>query len=302
MFRLPYHLTESLTFKDENNGFHHNQYHNTLYTYSGNTKVGYLDYTVHNGDVSIGMIKVENKRQGIATALIYKLQSMFPDTEINIGLLTDEGQKFFASLNKREIPNPLFAKYSERLKNLKAVNDAFQKKADAILAIRSFTSRDKKWFASVQDRWNKNHDKIYQLENKLRRMKPSKILFEPLNETNNVRKWIGIVEALSVDAYHGTKSPHDFDAFSLDFFGDGTTRKPGGGELPAIWAAQRPNVATMFAGADPWGRVSDRHARLIPISIHMDNQMIVDMSRDAFPNVPPFEHPMEKSGISMTPI
>lgn len=89
-------------------GFHHDQSDERLYIEDGDRLIAYVDYSVYQGQPSIQMIKSSVSRKGYARNLILKLQSMFPETEIDWGMLTDEGAALHKSMVfKTVIDEPL---------------------------------------------------------------------------------------------------------------------------------------------------------------------------------------------------
>lgn len=86
-------------FKTEMRDFHHGQSDQTLVATRNGNSVGKIDYSVFEGVPSIQMIEVseEFRRQGIATEMLKKLQSEFPDVEIDWGSLTEDGAKLYKS-------------------------------------------------------------------------------------------------------------------------------------------------------------------------------------------------------------
>ena len=96
-----------------------------------------------------------------------------------------------------------------------------------------------------------------------------------------MRNFINIINEAQYLAYHGTKSPIDFDAFSLDFFGS-SNPSTDTTEVPCIWASEKPNTAISFSGASPHGHEQgdEDGARVIPVHVHLNNPMIVDAEED----------------------
>lgn len=63
--------------------------------------VGYLDYTVYGKEVSIKYIEGSKTHKGIGKQLILKLQSIFPKTEIQLGMLTSDGAKMVSQIKSK---------------------------------------------------------------------------------------------------------------------------------------------------------------------------------------------------------
>ena len=88
-------IKKSNIIRDENIGAHNGQSDNRLTMYNDNDElIGYLEYSVYADKPYINMIEVkqESKKQGIATELLRKLQSMFSGIEIDWGMMTDDGE------------------------------------------------------------------------------------------------------------------------------------------------------------------------------------------------------------------
>ncbi len=85
-----------LILRNETFGHHHGQTDGAVIAWSRHgdgDKIGYLDWTLFEGDVFIKMISVEEpyRRQGVATAMYRKLQDEFPGARIDWGGLTEDG-------------------------------------------------------------------------------------------------------------------------------------------------------------------------------------------------------------------
>lgn len=99
-------IKEKIMFKNEMRGFHSGQKDLSLRAYIDGKLVGWIDYVDFQGNPSISMIEIEPqyRRRGVARGLIYKLQNMYPDREIDWGMTTDEGGMLYNSLKFKEIP------------------------------------------------------------------------------------------------------------------------------------------------------------------------------------------------------
>lgn len=146
----------NLTFKDEMVGHSHGQSDMSLKAYSGSKVVGQLDYSEYEGSPAIKMVEVgsEFKRQGIGTQLIKKLQSMYPNKEIDLGMLTDDGAALMKTINRVFITNKTYEKLKSKLDKTKS--DISRIMADVERGNRSEINK-----------LNDLHDESYELENKL---------------------------------------------------------------------------------------------------------------------------------------
>ena len=99
-------IANKIVYKNEMRGFHSGQKDLSLRAYIGGELVGWIDYVDYHGDPSISMIEIfpQYRRRGVARGLVYKLQKMYPDREIDWGMTTDEGSMLYSSLKFKEIP------------------------------------------------------------------------------------------------------------------------------------------------------------------------------------------------------
>jgi hypothetical protein len=99
-------IKEKIIFKNEMRGHHHGQSDMTLRAQIDNELVGLLHYVEYEGEPSISMIEVSPKfrRKGVARSLVYELQRMYPDREIDWGMTTDDGSMLYSSLKFKEVP------------------------------------------------------------------------------------------------------------------------------------------------------------------------------------------------------
>jgi hypothetical protein len=128
--RFNQYITEnkSISFRDEMVGVQSGQSDIRLSAYMGNKRVGYIDYTDYQGEISIKFIEVYAKRQGIGKQLILQLQKQYPKTEIDWGMLTGDGAKLFKSIkNKLYVDRARLRKIDKLKKELKKLKGIEQK-------------------------------------------------------------------------------------------------------------------------------------------------------------------------------
>lgn len=170
-------VATGLTFHDEVHGYQHGQTDQRLTAYQGARYVGHIDYAVSAGEPHVQMISVPTeRRQGYATALVLHLQSLFPDQQIHMGMVTDAGAKLLHSIPQTTVVNPEYATLAARLAKLRAREAELQHTADAYDAS---SSRDEaqRWFLAVADEWNDLNDEIRRLETELADQPQAKRLF-----------------------------------------------------------------------------------------------------------------------------
>lgn len=143
----------------------------TLNAYSGQTDmikqaiknnkaVGYLQYAVYEDEPYIQLIKVDEnyRRQGIATMLLKDLQKDFPNTNINVGMMTEEGKQLFGKVSKTK-SNPVYTRYKNRLEAIDKELAENQKKWDWF-----YENLDKDIYVMNQDEVQELNDRDQQLK------------------------------------------------------------------------------------------------------------------------------------------
>lgn len=169
-------LITPLSFRIENRGNHHGQSDRTLRAMRDGEDVGYIDYSDYRGQPSVQMIKVPTaRRQGIATAMLRRLQAEYPDTEIDLGMSTDDGSQFLNAMPSEVTANSDYANKTARLARLKRLEARYQAVAAAFDA--NPTEAGRQAVLKLSDKWNRLNDAIWRLENDLSDLPASKRLF-----------------------------------------------------------------------------------------------------------------------------
>jgi len=153
----------SLTFRDEMAGSTGDQNNMSLKAYFESDVVGRLDYVEYQKSPSVQMLDVpkEYQRKGIGSKLMKQLQKLYPNIEIDLGMLSDDGAKLIKSMNRTFTPNKMYSKVSEKLKHLKSEKDRIMKDVE----------NDNRYEI---DKLNDLHDSIDDLESKLEDMSKGK--------------------------------------------------------------------------------------------------------------------------------
>ena len=149
-------LSEAIKFVDTSTGYQSGQTDMRLEARENGKLVGYLDYTIYGKEVSIKYIEGSKNKKGVGKQLILKLQSMFPKTEIQLGMLTDKGVKMV-----NQIKSKLYVdrKRINKLKRLKKELAKLQK-------IEQDHIKSGNW-----DDWDNDiYDKMYDYEETIARM------------------------------------------------------------------------------------------------------------------------------------
>ena len=142
--------------KSETRGSQSGQIDHTLYVEQEGKVIAYLNFSTYKGDVAIQMIRVADayKRKGIGAKLLRDLQGRYPDTEIDLGGLTDEGAALISSLTFKTIVDPK----ADKLLRLQA-------RIKGHLEAPANLPADQK--PKDSERWNRLHDMNIRLDDEL---------------------------------------------------------------------------------------------------------------------------------------
>jgi GNAT superfamily N-acetyltransferase len=172
------HEAADLRFRVEAHGFHHGQQDLRLVAARGTEIVGYVDYSVYQGEVAVKMIQtVGPERQGTGTAMMQQLQREHPGEEIDWGGMTEPGAGLYRKLAWDEVEVPEVRAKMERIAALRTRLDGFQAAVDAFHAGNPTDEARERLMALVEP-WNDVHDEVERLEDELRhsRVGPTKRL------------------------------------------------------------------------------------------------------------------------------
>lgn len=167
-----------LDFNIESTGSHHGQQNLRLVAYHNDEEVGYIEYSVWQGEPAVQYIYVYPNKQGnkIGTAMVRRLQAEFPNTELSMGSLTPDGSKLLASIPQEHINDPDYETKTLRLRTLQAKNAEYQKIADEFYTNPTPETRQRLLTVN-NDEWNAIHDEISRIEDNIRDDRPSKRIF-----------------------------------------------------------------------------------------------------------------------------
>jgi hypothetical protein len=163
----------TLSFTDEMTSYHGGQKDMVLRAMAHENQAGYLQYSVYDHIPAIQFISVDQgfSRLGVGTALVKKLQSLYPDQEIEWGTTTPDGEALRSSLPKKIVYNPLYRKYKDKLDEIKKMEEKYTE-----IFEHKNTSLEKK--RELGNKWNQLRDLEYTLIEKLRGLSASKTLIE----------------------------------------------------------------------------------------------------------------------------
>jgi hypothetical protein len=170
-------ISETIDITQNVTGHHGGQTDIQLVARTENGVAGYLDYSVWNGQVQIGMIHVHQKRSGVGTALVKALQKMYPTTEIDWGMTTPEGTQLYKSLEFEDIPNNSVIRKMKRLESLKAKNAHYEELGKTWEASNK-TEQDRRAYLDATADWNDLYDEMHDLERDLHGEKPYRRLIK----------------------------------------------------------------------------------------------------------------------------
>lgn len=170
-------ISEVVDFTQEVTGHSGGQTDIRLIAHNENGIAGYLDFSVWQGQIQIGMIQSHQKRSGIGTALVKELQKMYPTTEIDWGMTTPEGTQLYNSLEFETIPNSSVIRKMKELETLKEKNAEYEK-LSAVWNASAKTEQDRQAFLSATADWNDVYDAIHDLERELDGQKPYRRLIK----------------------------------------------------------------------------------------------------------------------------
>lgn len=165
----------TVTIRTESLGNHHGQSDLLMIASINNINVGTLEFSIFNDEPYVNMIKVKDqyKRQGIGTMLIKELQRKFPETEIHMGMSTEEGSKFLESIPKKFTPNEHYNKLESEKIKLQTKMDEISSFLDA-----SDPKTQRSEMLTKGEEWNNIRDRIYDIEQEIQGQKTGKNIIE----------------------------------------------------------------------------------------------------------------------------
>lgn len=194
-----------LVSKVEARGFHNGQEDLTLKFFVGRDVIGWIDYVLFDGEVSVQMIHVEPqyRRKGFGTEMLRNLQHRYPDTELDLGILTDDGAALIGSMKSREEPNGNISALLAERSALETKIASYHAAHDELMTHvgePGFDALRDKFIEDVAD-WNDCHDRIAEIDAEIGNQRETKRIFEgtDFSESNPNVKTV----------YHGTKKTDD---------------------------------------------------------------------------------------------
>lgn len=143
--------------------------------------VGCLRYSVYKDEVHVSWIEATARRQGVGTALLMKLQELYPETMIDFGYLTEDGAALMNGMEWRQEANEVYVaaahEHGERTAKLQVYEDGFASLANA-------SSAQKRAFLEECADWDDISNRIDDLAHLLGTETPTfRLLVGPLPKT-----------------------------------------------------------------------------------------------------------------------
>lgn len=159
-------IHESVRIEKEHTGYLSGQDNYKFVAYVKDELAGYLSFSEYRGQPSIMYVEVlpKFKRTKVATELIRKLQKSYPNEEINLGMMTDDGAKLIKTMKRVFVPDKQYVKIEKEIEKLKKLQD-------------KYSEEFKRGDYSNGDNWNDAHDRIYDLEKEQEDLVPGKWIF-----------------------------------------------------------------------------------------------------------------------------
>jgi len=172
-------LETQYIFENDVIDFHHGQTDAILKIFdTANTRkaLGTISYSIFNDEIFVNLINVQEKYRGmgIATRMLKYLQSEFPETELNMGTMTEQGLGLYKSIPFEYVENKEYTEKTNRLKNIdskiKSLEDAF----DNLYRKDRFSDLDRERADEMNAAMNHLHDEKFEIEEYLRSNSPGK--------------------------------------------------------------------------------------------------------------------------------
>jgi hypothetical protein len=131
--------------------------------------VGRLDYAEFDGVPNIDMVSVSEgaRRQGFGALLVRELQARYPDTEINWGMLTEDGARLRDALPVKTIEDADVVARTNELTSLKEEYALMEQRIAEFEKIASPSPEDVARVQSQTDGMNNLYDRISQVEKEI---------------------------------------------------------------------------------------------------------------------------------------
>ena len=161
---------EEIKVAEEVRGTHHGQIDMEMTAYKGETAVGYIQYSLYENVPHIAFMETmpPYRRQGIATRLLRQLQAQYPDTEIEWGMLTDDGRALYEAVTY-SVENEEYVHAQEGLKGIISRLSQYESAIDNGGNLTDAQAAEMAELESAQN-W---------LEKELRDLRPTRVYIRP---------------------------------------------------------------------------------------------------------------------------
>jgi hypothetical protein len=162
IMRLKQYITET-KFTDEVTASYSGQSNSKITAFENGKPVGYLEYTVYRDEVQISYVKSD--KPGTGTKLVLYLQSQFPKTEIDWGMMTGDGAKL-----QKKLQSKLYVDHKLRneIKSLKAEYAKLEKEEKVLM--KKFDQGHIKITPKEGERLNYISDRKWDIEERLHQL------------------------------------------------------------------------------------------------------------------------------------
>jgi len=160
--RLRQYITET-KFTDEVTGSYSGQSNSKITAFENGKPVGYLEYTVYKDEVQISYIK--SNKPGTGTKLVLYLQSQFPKTEIEWGMMTGDGAKL-----QKKLQSKLYIDHALRNKIESLKTEYAKLEKEEKIMMKKFDQGNIKLTPKDGERLNVISDRKWEIEEELHRL------------------------------------------------------------------------------------------------------------------------------------
>lgn len=177
---------EAIEFRADCVGAHHGQLDINLIALIDGEPCGQIQFSEYEKKPSVKWIEVaeDRQREGIGRAMVLELQSRYPNTELDFGMMTDDGIALLESIPSIEVdPSPERTKLESQLLSLRSTEarcqaacDRFEDLSDDVRASKTTQLE----FSRVLTTWQSVQNEIDDIKTSLSAFAPpQKILIAP---------------------------------------------------------------------------------------------------------------------------
>lgn len=156
-----------IAFNIEVTGHHSGQTDLRLVASQAGQVVGTIDFVDYQGTCSVSMIHVDSafRRKGVGSAMLRRLQQEYPDTDLDLGMLTGDGAALINAVPKTTTENPKVKELESELAEVTEKLNSYEEAANQIR--RGATEEERNAFYNKVADWNELSDRKEQIEEEL---------------------------------------------------------------------------------------------------------------------------------------